>query len=57
MTTANTVPASAPSDLQVDLLSFRAPRAPRIFLPHPAVVSTLLSMARNGFVAAVQVTL
>jgi hypothetical protein len=53
---AATVPAS-PSDLQVDLLSFRAPRAPRIFLPHPAVVATLIASARNGYVAAARVTL
>jgi hypothetical protein len=53
---AATVPA-APSDLQVDAVSIKAPRAPRIFLPHPAVVATLIASARNGYVAAAQVTL
>jgi hypothetical protein len=45
-----TLPAS--SIPAADPVFIRAPRLPRITLPHPAIVSTLVTLARAGFPVA-----
>jgi hypothetical protein len=45
-----TTPAPSPST--ASLLPLRFPRVPRVTLPHPAIVATLVDMARAGYPTA-----
>jgi hypothetical protein len=45
--TAVTTPAPSPST--ASLLPLRPARTPRITLPHPGIVATLVGMARAGY--------
>jgi hypothetical protein len=48
--TAQTTPAPSPST--ASLLPLRFPRTPRITLPHPGIVASLLDMQRAGYPVA-----